>query len=173
MIVRRESGAEPTLLWAFNLAGTAGGAILTGLAGWAIMRAGASPWKTRAALLTLLGLLLPAAALLGIGDREVVFASVLVMGAFEGWSTLLYAAVADTLPARGVCIGAAIGALFIAVVLTTITPVLGSLLNEYGSAYASEILAAVAAAGLLCIGMLAWFFRPRPALPPTAVRAAA
>jgi ACS family hexuronate transporter-like MFS transporter len=174
-LVRRGMGASMDTLPAINLAAAAGGAILAGGAAWAMMRAGASPWKTRAALLTLFGLILPVAAVLGIyaKDRMLMVVSALIMGAFQGWSTLLYAAVADTLPARGVGIGVAIGAFMAALVLMLMPPVLGSLTSEYGAGFGFGVSAALAAAGLLCVGLLAWLVRPKPTLLPAAVPAAA
>ncbi|MFZ0964353.1 MAG: hypothetical protein WAO35_26100, partial [Terriglobia bacterium] len=139
-----------------------------------MLRAGSSPWKTRAALLTLFGLILPVAAVWGIYARDqMVVVSALVMGAYQGWSTLLYTAVADTLPARGVGIGAAIGALMAALVMMLSNPLLGKLTSDYGFGVAFGVSAALAAAGLLCVGLLAWLVRPKLTTLPGDVPAAA
>jgi hypothetical protein len=174
-IVRLGSGVSLATLSAINVAAAAGGAILAGVAAWALMSAGSSPWKTRAALLTLFGLILPVAGFGGIYARGLMLVVVpaLIIGAFQGWSTLLYAAVADALPARGVGIGAAIGALTISLVMMIASLGLGSLMSESGVGVTYGVSAALAAAGLLCIGLLAWLVRPKPTLLPADVSSVA
>lgn len=172
--VRQASGASLTTLSIVNMAAAAGGALVAGVAALVMLRAGSSPWKTRAALLTLFGLILPVAAVWGIYARDqMVVVSALVMGAYQGWSTLLYTAVADTLPARGVGIGAAIGALMAALVMMLSNPLLGKLTSDYGFGVAFGVSAALAAAGLLCVGLLAWLVRPKLTTLPGDVPAAA
>jgi multidrug transporter EmrE-like cation transporter len=168
VLIRRGMGSTLTTLSTVNMAASTAGAILAGVGAWAIMDAGVSPWKTRAALLTLFGLILPVAALAGIYAKDwiLVVVSALVMGAFQGWATLLYAAVADTLPSRGVAIGAAIGALMMALVMMLFTSGLSSVMNDYGTGFAFGLMAALATAGLLCIGLLAWLVHPKPMLVP-------
>ncbi len=166
VLIRRGMGGNFTTITTIDLAASAAGAILAGVGAWALMEADISPWKTRAALLTLFGLILSAAALSGIFARDwmVMVVSALVMGAFQGWSTLLYAAVADTLPARGVCIGAAIGALMMSLVMMVFTSGLAGVMNDYGTGFAFGITAALATAGLVTISLLAWLVRPKPIL---------
>ena len=160
--------ASLTTFSTINMAASAGGAILAGVAAWAMMEAGVVPWKTRAALLTLVGLVLPLAGFAGIYARDwmVVAVSALMMGAFQAWLTLLYAGVADSLPSRGVAIGAAIGAFMMGLVMMLFNPVMARLMSEYGTGFAFGLSAILAAAGLLSIGLMAWLVHPDPELLP-------
>lgn len=168
--IGRELGAMGTTLSTINSAALAGGSILGGIAALAMMRAGASPWKARAALLTLFGLILASAALAGISARgwALVFVSGVVLGAFGGWSTLLYAGVADTLPPGGVGVGTAIGALMTALPTILFNPALVSLTSERGPGFTLGVSGVMAAGGLLCVVSLAWFRRPGMVLPSPA-----
>jgi hypothetical protein len=134
-----------------------------------LIESGFSPWKARAALLTLSGLLLTVAGFWGIfaSGWMLLVVSALVMGAFESWSTILYTAVADTLPARGVAIGTAIGAVVLELAMLLFGFLIGSLRNDYGAGLTFGVSAALAAAGLLCIGLLAWLVHPKATILPT------
>jgi MFS family permease len=166
VLIRRGMSSSFATISTVNMAASMAGAILAGVGAWAIMDAGISPWKTRAALLTLFGLILPVAALGGVfaKDWTLVVVSALLMGAFQGLATLLYAAVADALPARGVAIGVAIGALMMSLVMMLLTSGLSSMMNDYGTGFMFGLMAALATAALLCIGLLAWLVHPKPML---------
>jgi hypothetical protein len=174
IFVLRGMGARLTTFSTINLAASVGGAILAGAVAWAMMEAEISAWKTRAALLTLFGLILAVTGFAGIYARgwPLMVVSALLLGAFEGWSTLLYTAVADTLPARGVCIGVAIGALMMELVMMLFNLVTGSLMSEYGMGFAFGFPAALAVGGLICISLLAWLVHPKAALLPADTPAA-
>jgi MFS family permease len=171
MLMRGSGSNLMTMLSTINTVATAGGALLAGGAAWAMIQAGVSPWKTRAALLTLFGLILTVAGFLGIkaADGMFVVVSALLMGAFQGWSTLLFAAVADTLPERGVGIGVAIGALIMSSLMMLAIPGLSMLTMQFGFGVAVGVSAALAAAGLLCISLLAWLIHPKPPIFSTHV----
>jgi ACS family hexuronate transporter-like MFS transporter len=164
MLVRRSMDASVSTISTINMAASAAGAILAGVAAWALMESEISPWKARAGLLTLFGVILPAAGLLGIfaKDWALVAVSAVVMGAFQAWAALLYAAVADSLPARGVCIGAAIGALMMSLVMMLFTSGLAGVMSEYGTGFALGMTAALATFGLIAISLLAWLVHPKP-----------
>ena len=168
IFVLRGRGAPLTTFSTINLAASVSGPILAGVVAWAMMEAEISAWKTRAALLTFFGLILAVTGFGGIYARGWLLAAVsaLLLGAFEGWSTLLYTAVADTLPARGVCIGVAIGALMMELVMMLFNLVTGSVMNEYGMGFAFGFPAALAVGGLICISLLAWLVHPKPAILP-------
>ncbi len=151
----------------------AAGALIAGVAAWAAMRAGASSWRARAALLTLCGVLLLIAGLWGASRSDSVWLlSALVVGAFQAWSTLLYAAVADTLPMRGVSVGAAAGTIILAEAGLLATPWLGAMMTAGGPEAVFVVATGLAAAGLACVAVLAWFVHPgaprRPAAGPAA-----
>jgi predicted MFS family arabinose efflux permease len=164
----REAGlslSSISSLSAICMAVSAGGAILAGAAasGWAMMRNGAPPWKTRAVLLTLFGLMLSLAAAFGIyiAGWGLTVVCALIAGAFQGFLTLLYAGISDTLPTRGVSVGAAIGSL-ITNLSSMMAPMLFGTMMDRGSStgFALGILAGLAAAGVLCVALLAWLIRP-------------
>lgn len=152
-------------IWIYNSAASSVGALAAGFAAWAMLRAGISGWKTRATLLTLLGLVMPLAILGGtfaIGGHAAIV-SATIMGAFQGWSVLLIAAVADALPAQGVCVGAAIGELINVTMMAAASPLIGYLVNEYGAKLSAGATAILAACGVICITLLAWLVRPKSA----------
>jgi hypothetical protein len=114
-------------------------------------------------LLTVSGILLLPVAVTGyISQWPFILVLMAVCSmAFGAWSTLLYAAVADTLPARGVAIAAAIGGL-----MGTVSGLLVSTILNHASAAGIEILpfgmAATAAVALLAVALPAWLIRPEP-----------
>jgi len=147
--------------------GGAAGAVLAGVCAWGMLQNGAAAWKVRAQLLPAFGGLLPVVALIAfVTQLEVAMAvSVLVSVAYHGFAVLLYWAVADTLPARGVAVGAAIGALVTAVNSLVAPSVFGYF--AYSSAGYPLLFAALALSGAmaaLIVGLLAWFVRPQPAV---------
>lgn len=155
-------GKGITQLGIIDPAALAGGAVLAGAIAWALVNSGASAWKTRAMLLTIFGVILPLVAMLGVfskGHVAVLFVSAAVLAAFGGWSTMLYVAVADTLPVRGVCIGAAMGGLILAVILAVAYPVFGNFMQQ-GGTWILAMVGGLAAAGTLCTVSLAWVVRP-------------
>jgi MFS family permease len=171
ILAARAGGVKQAAMWNYNWVASAAGAIAAGGAAWAMVRAGISGWKTRAALLTLLGLIMPVAIAAGTfvleGQQQLV--SPVVIGAFEGWLVLLLLAVADTLPARGVCIGVATGELVMAIMMTVSSPVLGRLMSEAGGRLAAGALAALAACGVLCVALLAWLVHPEEEQPSSSI----
>jgi MFS family permease len=139
------------------------GAVLAGALAWAMMSNGGRTARTRAVLLTVSGILLLPVAVTGyISQWPFILVLMAVCSmAFGAWSTLLYAAVADTLPARGVAIAAAIGGL-----MGTVSGLLVSTILNHASAAGIEILpfgmAATAAVALLAVALPAWLIRPEP-----------
>jgi len=168
MYVRDHLGAGLERLGTASIAaGVAGvcGAILAGTIASVMICAGASPSKARAVLLTLCGAVLPLVVLGGsIARWELVIPLLAVcLAAYQGWSTLLYSAVAETLPARGVAIGAAIGALM-GSLSGLLSPVaFGYMIQASGYGLVFGVLAAAAAAALLVVALLAWLVRQEPA----------
>ncbi len=169
----RETGLSLTSinsLSVINSASAAGGAILSGAAAfvWAMMRNGTPAWKTQAVLLTLFGVTLPIAATFGIYARswELVVVCALVVAAFQGWFTLLYAGIADTLPVRGVSAGVALGSLVMTLAAVLSPMLFGIMVARESTGLAFGISAGAAAAGVLCVALLAWLIRPEsPPLP--------
>jgi sugar phosphate permease len=143
---------------AIQFAGIAG-ALLAGGIAWTLMDAEQRIPRMRAILLAIFGCLLLTVAPIGRADQKplIVIGCALTMLAYNGWSTLLYSGVADTLPAGGVAIGAAIGA-----ILTSLAGIFG---NRYISAFAErwgyptvlEASAAVAAIGVIGVLAIAWY----------------
>jgi MFS family permease len=170
VLLRRSMDTVPTTLPAINLGAGAVGAIVAGLAAWALIRTGARPWKTRAALLTVFGVLLPLAAVGGIYAEggALVVVSALVMALDPAWAVLLYAAVADALPARGVAIGAAVGGFVSVLSSAAAMPLLASGMGAFGTTVAFGAAAAAAGIGVLVAVLLAWLVRPEPAAAPAA-----
>ena len=115
--------------------------------------------------LTLLGPVMPVAVLWGIINLEghLALTSTAIMAAFAGCTVILMVAVADALPARGVCVGVAIGQLINTLMMMASNPLVGKLTEEYGSKVAAGATAIVAACGVICIALLAWLVRPRSA----------
>jgi ACS family hexuronate transporter-like MFS transporter len=168
MYVRQNLGVGLARVGTAGLAaGVAGvcGAILAGTIAWAMIRTGISATKTRAVLLTVCGAMLPLVALGGNAARWefVILSLVVCSAAYQGWSTLLYSAVADTLPARGVAIVTAIGALMVSLSGMLSPVAFGSMIQTSGYDLVFRILAAGAAGALLWVGFLAWFVRQEPA----------
>lgn len=140
------------------------GALLVGLVAWIMMRGGISPSKARAVLLTACGLLLPPVAFSGgIANWEFVILLLTVSSmACQGWSTLLYSAVADTLPARSVAIGAAIGGLMVNLSGTLSPMAFGYVIQSSGYDLVFRGLGATAALALLLVALLAWLVHQEP-----------
>jgi hypothetical protein len=174
-IIRRNPNVSLATLSAITWTASLGGAILAGAVAWGMMRAGVRAWKTRAVLVTIVGLIMIVAASLGMGAEGGLLLGVaaLTTAAFQALSTVLYAAVADLLPARGVAIGAAIGALLSASVRMGFPLVLGPFMNEFGYRSAFGVFGAAAAAGVLCVSLLAWLVRPKTELPSAPLPTAA
>jgi len=76
--------------------------------------------------------------------------------AYYGMSTLLYSAVADTLPARGVCIAAASGALVLNMSGMISPLIFGRMIDSGGYQPAFLMVAACASVALLAVGLLSW-----------------
>ena len=93
------------------------GSALFGMAAWALIELGASAWKVHVALLAVCGLMLPLVGIARFLDDgpAVIFLVALSTAGVQGWSTLLYSGVANTVPARGVAVAAAVGCLTAAV----------------------------------------------------------
>jgi ACS family hexuronate transporter-like MFS transporter len=147
--------------WVFPVAGLLG-AVLSGAIAWVMMSGGFPPARTRATLLTVFGLLLPLAAVAAYVSEwslVVVFAALCSI-AFQAWSTLLYAAVADTVPPSGVAVAVAIGALVggLSQLLTQTTLVQINPLND--RALTAIGLAVLAVIALLGVALPAWLVRP-------------
>ncbi len=146
---------------AVPLAAGACGAILAGAIAWGMMSSGMSAWRTRAILLTVwMPPLLARAATPTQWPLALVLIAV-CSAACQGWYTLLHSAAADTLPARGVAIGAAIGALLSSVGAMLASEVWGRTVGQAGN---MVLPGAAIAAGLavLVVALLAWLARPEP-----------
>lgn len=173
--ISRDFGSTQTDLWPIGQGAGAFGAFLAGLLAWVMMRSGVSAWKSRAVLFVVFGALFPL-AILGIGLTRtwtVIVVLAVVAVAYDGWGTLFYSAVADTLPARGVVIGAAVGELMSGLVWTFIFTLSFSLVGQHGFRFVFGIWAAVAVVGLLSVALLAWLVRPKQAALPAAANAGA
>lgn len=131
------------------------GAILAGAIAWAMMSAGMSAWRTRAVLLTVW--LLPLVMFAGtISEWPYVLLLMAVCSVvYQGWSTVLYSAVADTLPAGGVAIGAAIGALMASVGGMLASQVWGRAAFQ-GDRPILPGVAAMSLVAVLAVAILAW-----------------
>jgi len=152
-----------TVSLAVMVAGTCG-ALLVGVVAWALIRTGISPSKARAMLLTACGCLLPLAALTGSVGRWELVILLLALGSlgYQGWSTLLYSAVADTLPARGVVIGAALGALMVNLSGMLSPMAFGHMIQTSGYDPVFRALGVAAVVALVGVGLLAWLVRQEP-----------
>jgi MFS family permease len=140
-----------------NLAAGACGAMGAGALAWAMISGGVGASRTRAVLLTVCGVV--PLVVIAVGTRPLPLVLVAVCSvAYLGWTALLYAAVADTLPARGVAIGAAIGAL-VASLSQSLTFAAGRLLSSEG---APLVVAASATLALVVVALLAWLVRQEP-----------
>jgi hypothetical protein len=135
------------------------GAMLAGLIAWAVVSGGSRPSRVRAILLTVFGCLLPAIALAGLGDRWALVGAFVSQIAYFGWSALLYWAVADTLPARGVVVGAAIGGLMLALSGTGASPAFAWIVETQGYGVLFLAVGGVAAVGVAGVLLLAWLVR--------------
>jgi len=142
------------------------GALLAGVMAWALMSGRTPPSRVRAALLTVFGCLLPVIALGGIGSQWVVtMASALAMIGYAGWSALLYSAVADAFPARGVAVGAALGALMASIGGMAGPAVFAGMIAEvsgYGAVFAAA--GATAVVGVAGVLLLAWLVGREPSM---------
>ena len=146
---------------AVSAAGVCGALLAGGLAAVAAhsgMSPSLSASRTRAILLTAFGLLLPAVALAGNAGKwefAILFAAVSSM-AYQGWATLLYSAIADTLPSRGVAAGAAFGALALHLSSLVSPAIFGQVIQRNGYSLVFLMITATAALSLLIVGLLAW-----------------
>jgi hypothetical protein len=147
-----------------TIASGACGTLLAGIIAWASMNAGARAWKARAVLLTVFGCILPLAALSGLSNQRVVVIALaaLSMAAYEGWATVLYCAVADTLPARGAAVAASIGALMTALGGMFSPLAIGRIAetDSYGTLFL--FVGAAAVIGVVGVVLLAWVVRQEP-----------
>jgi len=144
----------------FPVAGACG-AVVAGAVAWAMMSGGASASRARAVVLTVCGAILPLVALAASVPLWpiVVFVIAMCYMAYLGWCTLLYSAVAETLPAGGVAIGAAIGGLM-ATLAGWLVPMASGRLLSSGADQAYLLgVAAAAAIALLVVALLAWLVR--------------
>jgi predicted MFS family arabinose efflux permease len=146
-----------------TIAGAAG-ALLIGLAAHQIMRTGITASRTRAALLTLCGCLLVAVGLTRYAGTAAVTVGLLsfVSAAYLGWSVLLYTAVADTMPERGVAVGAAIGGFFANLSAVTAPVIIANSARSGNYQSALTVLAILAAIGALTVGILSWLVHQEP-----------
>jgi hypothetical protein len=145
------------------------GAILAGGIAWAMMSGGVSASRTRAVLLTVcgamlfLGAVLPLAILPAYGSMwPILLVGAVCTMAYMGWETLLYSAIADALPARGVAIGAAIGVLAASLGGWLVSLAAGRLLSNGADQLLLPEVAATAAIALLVVALLAWLVRQEP-----------
>jgi MFS family permease len=151
----------------FSAAGACG-AIVAGAIAWAMMSGGVGASRTRAVLLTVTGAMLPLGALLPVvafAGGSLVWPLVLMAlctVAYEGWCTLLYSAAADALPARGVAIGAAIGALMLGGGEWLSNMASGRLFTGEPGTGVALAFAATSALALLVVALLAWLVRQEP-----------
>jgi hypothetical protein len=83
--------------------------------------------------------------------------------AYQGWSTLLYWSVADVFPARGVVIGAAIGALLVNLSGTLSPVVFGYAIQNSGYDFVFRGLGFAATLAFIGVMLLAWLVRQEPA----------
>jgi MFS family permease len=129
-----------------------------------MMASGVKAFRTRAVLLTVFSALLVLFALTAFASLPILLLLMAICSmAYLGWTTLLYAAVADTVPARSVAIAAAAGALM-ANLSGALSPVaFTSLVPVYGSRSVPLGVSAVAAIALILIPLLAWLSRTEPA----------
>jgi MFS family permease len=136
------------------------GAVLTGAIAWVMMEVGGRAGRVRAVLLTVYGCILPLVALAAIPNRAAtLIASVLPGLAYFGWATLLYWAVADNLPQRGVAIGAGLAALMATVGSLAANAIPQTLGARYGYPALFVLAGVVAAMGAAAVLVLAWFSR--------------
>lgn len=141
------------------------GALLAGAIAWAATGAGTSSSKVRAAMLSACGCLLPLVPLSGVmrDSTGVIVLAALSAAAFQGWSTLLYSAVADTLPARGVAVAAAFGALMLDFSGMVSPLAFGQMIQRSGGFQPVFLtVAATALVALLGVALLAWLVRQEP-----------
>jgi sugar phosphate permease len=140
------------------------GALLPGVIAWVMMDTGKQAARVRALLLTICGCLLPLAAL---GSLHLT-AAVLIAGALPGmgyfaWSVLLYWAVADSLPAGGVAVGAGIAGLMGTVGSLAVSALSTGFGGLAGFGNMFLVAGAVAMVGLIAVLALAWYLRSEPA----------
>jgi sugar phosphate permease len=142
-----------------------GGGLLAGVIAWAAAGAGTSSSKVRAAMLTVCGCLLPLVALSAFAQNWaiVIVLAALSAAAYQGWATLLYSAVADTFPARGVAVAAAFGALVLGLSGIASPIAIGQMISSSGYQPVLVMVAASALVALLAVGLLAWRVPQEPA----------
>jgi hypothetical protein len=135
------------------------GALLAGAMAWTMMESGVSPRKTRAGILTIAGFLLPLVAVSAASGVGLVVTAILGALAYQAWQTMLYSCVAETLPVRGVAIGAAVGAL-LASGGSMLSPIAIGRIMEMASPNTVFILIGVCGAvALFVVALLAWLVR--------------
>jgi MFS family permease len=146
------------------------GALLAGAIAWAMMNGTTRPSRVRAVLLTLFGCLLPAVTLGGTQQQwVVVMASALSAIAYSGWAVLLYSAVADAFPARGVVVGAAIGGLLLLIGGMVSPMVLSMIADTHGYGMPFVVAGTAAVVGVAGVLLLAWGVRQEPAKNSSAI----
>jgi sugar phosphate permease len=138
-------------------AGALGGALLAGVIACILTYVGVRPAKTRAALLTACGCVLPLVAVVGLLKMPfaVVLLGFLVMAGYYGVVTLLYWAVADTLPVRGIGIAVAVGSLM----MIPGSWIIGTLRAQVGFEAVFLLAGFLGAAAWLVVALPAWFIR--------------
>jgi ACS family hexuronate transporter-like MFS transporter len=164
------SSAETITLSLAQAAASVTGAVLAGIAALVMMQAGVDATKTRVLLLTLCGVLLPAIGLTGTTQSWplLLLVCTLAAAAFQAWTVLLYWGVADTLPAKGVALGAAAGALAVSVSGFVSQTLIGRLLPASGQPVVLRSIAAAALVGAIAVLATAWMLKDEPARTPTA-----
>ena len=151
-------------------------AVAGGLASDLLLRSGWSLSKSRTVVAGVCALLASSVALLGFVVRAVPanFLAVVVMGASLACTTVLYAAVADAGPRRGVAFAAGMGA-FYGLLSTLLCMRLAAIvINRYGFRPMFWIMGVFPLAALACIVPLCAHMRSAaepapPPLPPTEV----
>jgi len=138
-------------------AGALGGALLAGVIACILTFVGVRPAKTRAALLTACGCFLPLVAVVGLLKMPfaVVGLGFLVTAGYYGVITLLYWAVADTLPVRGIGIAVAVGSLM----MIPGSWIIGTLRAQVGFEAVFLLAGFLGAAAWLVVALPAWFIR--------------
>jgi ACS family hexuronate transporter-like MFS transporter len=162
--LRQSLGIEMSLFTKLNVlmtAGSLGGALLSGGIACVLIYLGLSSSRTRAFLLTACGCLLPFVALAGLLKMPwvILMLSGLVMVGYFGVTTLLYTAVADTLPSRGVAIAMAVGGLAMTPSYMLLPPASGYVIEQLGYGPLFLIGGGVGALAWLVVSLPAWFIK--------------
>jgi len=140
------------------------GSLLTGAIAWVMEAGGAAPSRARAVLLTICGVVLPCIALSAAVSS---WAVLMVLAAacslaYRGWSTLLYSAVADTMPAAAVAIAAAIGAIAAQAGGILSNDWNARILSGSASGWVPGLAASIAGIGVIAVALPAWLARMDP-----------